>query len=82
MREVTVSEAEDDFGSLLRQVEKGETVVVSRDGRPIAQISPAAATRRDPAKIKSALEELERIRARTKPVSVEEVIAWRNEGRK
>jgi antitoxin (DNA-binding transcriptional repressor) of toxin-antitoxin stability system len=37
---VTVSDIEQDLPGYLRRVEAGETVVVLRDGRPIAEIRP------------------------------------------
>lgn len=41
MVSVTVSEIEHDLPGYLRRVEGGETVVVLRDGQPIAEIRPA-----------------------------------------
>jgi prevent-host-death family protein len=82
MREIRAAEAERNFGSLLKQVEDGETIEVSRDGRTIARITPVAAPRYDSAEGKRTMAELAKIRERSKPVTVEEVLAWRNEGRK
>lgn len=43
MRRVTATEAARQFSDLLGQVERnGETFVVERRGRPVANISPAA----------------------------------------
>jgi prevent-host-death family protein len=87
MREITALEASKDFESLLKQVEEGEVVLVSRDGRPVARITPIAAApiaapRYDSAEARESLAEIERIRERSKPVTIEEVLAWRDEGRK
>jgi prevent-host-death family protein len=82
MRETTAAEASRDFGSLLKQVEEGETILVSREGRAVARITPAAAPRYDSAEAKRALAEIAKIRERSKPVTIEEILAWRDEGRK
>ena len=42
VREVTASEASRNFSMLLSSVDRGETVVVTRAGRRIATITPAA----------------------------------------
>ncbi|MGH2583792.1 MAG: type II toxin-antitoxin system Phd/YefM family antitoxin [Dehalococcoidia bacterium] len=39
---VTISDVERDLPGYLKRVEAGETVVVLRDGRPIAEIRPVA----------------------------------------
>ena len=44
----TVSEIERDPSAYIRRVEAGETVVVLRDGRPIAEIRPVAEDRQQP----------------------------------
>ena len=44
MREVTASEASRNFSMLLSSVDRGETVVVTRAGRRIATIAPAASS--------------------------------------
>ena len=43
MRTVTATEASRSFAALLDEVERGETVVVTRGGRRIASIGPASA---------------------------------------
>jgi antitoxin (DNA-binding transcriptional repressor) of toxin-antitoxin stability system len=45
---VTVSDIEQDLPVYLRRVEAGETVVVLRDGRPIAEIRPVAVDLQQP----------------------------------
>jgi prevent-host-death family protein len=40
MKTIAASEAETRFGALLQDVEKGETVIVTRDGQPVARVSP------------------------------------------
>jgi prevent-host-death family protein len=42
VRAVTATEASRGFSELLDAVERGESVVVTRGGRPVAEIRPAA----------------------------------------
>jgi len=43
---VGVAQAKNRFSDLLRSVEEGEIVVITRNGRPVAQLSPIAAVGR------------------------------------
>ncbi len=45
MRTVSIKEAKDRLSALGRQVEKGETVVVTRNGKPIFDLVPHRQTR-------------------------------------
>jgi len=45
MREVRASDAKTHLLSLLDDIEKGETLVITRHGKPIARVTPEAATR-------------------------------------
>jgi prevent-host-death family protein len=44
--DVSVAEAKNQLPQLLRAVEGGESVVITRNGRPVAQLVPAPAARR------------------------------------
>ena len=44
--DVSIAEARDCFSQLLRAFENGETVVISRNGKPIAQLAPPPPERR------------------------------------
>lgn len=46
MREVQASEAKTHLPRLLTDVERGETIVITRHGRPIARLIPAELDRR------------------------------------
>lgn len=50
MRTITATEASRSFAALLDEVERGETVVVTRGGRRIAAIAPASAGNGDEVK--------------------------------
>jgi prevent-host-death family protein len=44
--DVSIAEAKNRLPELIRAVENGEKVVITRHGRPVAQIAPAPADRR------------------------------------
>ena len=44
--DVSIAEAKNRLAELIRAVESGETVVITRCGKPVAQPSPAAPERR------------------------------------
>ena len=64
MKTIRANEAEARFGELLKQVEKGETIVVIRDGQPVARVSPA---RQDMDDAAAAMEEIHRFRREFRP---------------
>jgi prevent-host-death family protein len=45
MREMTVREANQNFSQVISAAERGETIVVTKNGRPVAKITPQAADR-------------------------------------
>ena len=45
-REVTVRDANQGFAKLIREVEAGQEVVITRRGRPVARIEPIRGRRR------------------------------------
>lgn len=82
-RTIQASEAKTHFLRILDEVEQGQTVLVTRHGRTVARIEPAQETeqaRRE--RIERAFQNILEIRKRTKPVSVEEILAARDEGRR
>lgn len=79
MRTIQASEAKTHFLRLLDEVERGESVVITRRGKPVARVSPEGANDAD-RKARAAASILE-IRRRTKPVSLAEILAARDEGR-
>jgi prevent-host-death family protein len=80
MKHVTVTEAKAKFSELLTAVENGETIAITRHGEVIAQITPDEAARQK--QIDRAIDGIRALRKRVKPVSLEEILAWRDEGRK
>jgi prevent-host-death family protein len=49
MREMTVREANQNFSKVIAAAEQGETILITKNGKPVARISPQAVDRtRDP----------------------------------
>jgi prevent-host-death family protein len=81
MREIQASAAKARLAELLDQVERGETVVITRHGKPIARLVPDdEETRR--ADARRAMAEIEAARKLAPRVTKEEILAWRDEERK
>ena len=45
MREMTVREANQNFSQVIAAAERGETIVITKNGTPVAKISPQTADR-------------------------------------
>lgn len=83
MKTIQASEAKTHFLRILDDVERGKTVTVTRHGKTVAQIVPVPRSdeeRRE--RIGRAMASILEIRKRTKPVSVEEILSARDEGRR
>jgi prevent-host-death family protein len=78
MREVQSSEAKAKLAEMLDAVENGETIVVTRHGKPIAHIVPAPATDR----VQQALDGIKALRKTTGRMPLKELLAARHEGHK
>jgi prevent-host-death family protein len=79
-RQVQASAAKTHLPRLLDEVERGETIIITRHGRPIARIVPERSQRQR--EIDQAIADIEELRKRTGKVSIEEILALRDEGRK
>lgn len=80
MREIQASEAKIHLPQLLDDVERGETIVITRHGRAIARLVPEAERRQ--AEIDQAIEAIGRLRARAGKLTIEELLSARHEGHK
>jgi prevent-host-death family protein len=80
VREIQASDAKARLSQLLDEVERGETIVITRHGRAIARIIPEADRRRQ--EIDEALAHIRELRKHTGEVSLEELLAWRHEDHK
>jgi prevent-host-death family protein len=80
MSTVSAYEAKTHLPKLLRAAEQGETVIITRHGKPVAQLGPVKEHNRE--EILAVIERMKRARARRAKVTVEEILAWRHEGHK
>lgn len=80
MREVRVTEAKARLAELLRVVEYGETVVITRHGKAIAQLVPACRQERISHEEAVARFRAWRRRRRRIEMSTEEILAALHEG--
>jgi prevent-host-death family protein len=79
---VKIGEAKARLSELIAKVEAGEEVIIARGHEPVARLAPLEDDKR-----RRAREAIARIRALRdsgdiKPVTVEEILAWRHEGHK
>jgi prevent-host-death family protein len=79
MRTIRASEAKTRFLSLLDDVERGETVLITRHGKTIARISPQPEI--DTERVKRAIDGMRALRQRIGKMSLEEILSARDEGR-
>jgi antitoxin (DNA-binding transcriptional repressor) of toxin-antitoxin stability system len=80
MKYVSLADARTNFDTLLDEVERGETVVITQTGQPVEDGNGLSDTRR-----REALEAVQRLREqrRTAPhATTEEILQWRDEGRR
>jgi prevent-host-death family protein len=80
MREIQASEAKVHLPQLLDDVERGETLIITRHGRRIARIVPEVDRRQE--EIDKALLGIRELRKRTGTISLGELLSARDEGRK
>ena len=72
-------EAKTKLSELLDRVERGEEIVITRHGRPVARLLPHD-SKRSPGKVRKALEDLEALRKSMKGRGID-WRAWKEEGR-
>jgi prevent-host-death family protein len=80
MRSIQAAEAKTHLSSLLDEVERGETIVITRHGKPIARLVPDADDRR--ARVARLKAEIEEFRKTAPKLTVEEILSARHEGHK
>ena len=73
-------EAAPEFGGLLDEVERGETLIITRHGRRIARIVPEADRRQE--EIDRSMANIRELRKRTGRITLSELLSARDEGRK
>lgn len=80
MREVQASEAKAQLSGLLDAVERGETIIITRHGKPIARIVPEADRRQ--AELDRVITEIDEFRQTMPRIALEELLSARHEGHK
>jgi prevent-host-death family protein len=80
MREIQASEAKAHLPQLLDDVERGETLIITRHGRAIARIVPEVDRRQE--EVDKAIASIRALRQRNGKVAVDELLSAREEGRK
>ena len=73
---VKVGEAKTHLSDLLARVEAGEEIIIARGDSPIAKLTRIE----KPNDLAAVLADARAARARAKPVTRQEVLAWRREG--
>jgi prevent-host-death family protein len=80
MREIQASDAKARLPQLLDDVERGETLIITRHGRVIARIVPEVNRRQE--EVDKALASIRELRNRAAKITLEEILSAREEGRK
>lgn len=80
MKEIQASEAKAHLLQLLNDVERGETLIITRHGRPIARLAPEANVRQE--EIDRAIESIKALRKGKGKITFEELKSARDEGRR
>jgi prevent-host-death family protein len=78
MREIQSSEAKTRLPQLLDDVERGETVIITRHGRPIARIVPEMERRQE--EIERAIASIKSLQNNVGPIALDELLSARHEG--
>ena len=79
MREIQAYDAKARLPQLLDEVERGETLVITRHGRAIARIVPEVNRRQE--EVDRALASIRELRNRTGKLTLDEILSARDQGR-
>jgi prevent-host-death family protein len=84
MSEVGIYEAKTHFSKLVARARRGERITITQHGKPVAELIPAAGA--DIGARRKAIEGFFDLRRRLKSrgirITRQEVIAWKNQGRR
>jgi prevent-host-death family protein len=80
MSTVSAYEAKTHLPRLIKAVEGGETIVITRHGKPVARLVPIEPG--DRGDVAAAIERLKALRRRMPRIPLEELLAARHEGHK
>jgi prevent-host-death family protein len=86
MRHVPLSAFKDNASAYIAAAEQGDEIIITRHGRPAAKLVTAADQEERRRRAEAAVEwfkgHRERMRAERRTATVEELIEWKNEGRR
>lgn len=80
MRVVQSSEAKTRLSELLDDVERGETILITRHGKAIARLTPEATAQEQEAR--GAFDQIDAFRKTMPSLSLDEILSARHEGHK
>lgn len=80
-RIIQASEAKTNFLRILDDVERGQTVTITRHGKTVARIVPEVDEAQRTEKVRQAMEEMRQLRKRIGKMSLAEILSARDEGR-
>jgi len=78
MREIQAANAKTHLPQLLDAVERGETIVITRHGRPVARLIPDTGNRA--ALAAQAIDRIKALRSRKQRMTVDDLLSARHEG--
>ena len=92
MQNIQTTDDGNNFHRILDAAERGESIVITRNGKQVERLVPEVVFDRehlqwaiegmiDRERVQWAVESIKEIRKRTKPVSLEEILSMRDEGR-
>ena len=85
MRHVPLAAFKDRASEYIAAAEQGDEIIITRHGRPAAKLTTAVDHEERKRRAREALDRLmrhrDRMRAEGRTATIEEVIAWKNEGR-
>lgn len=80
MKQIQASIAKAKLAELLDEVERGESIAITRHGKTIARLVPEQDARQEESR--RAIEQIREARKSAPRATIEEILAWRDEGRK
>ena len=80
MREVGAFEAKTHLSALLEAAESGESILITRRGKPVARLGPVGGEH--PASIRRSVERIRGLRQQAPELSVADILSARDEGRR
>jgi prevent-host-death family protein len=78
MREIQSSEAKTHLPQILDEVERGETIIITRHGRRIARIVPEASNQA--AEVGKTFEQIRSLARTVQDLTMEDILSARHEG--